>query len=338
VRWIPAEIPASPLDFLDGIFTLCGNGSPKSQTGMAMHLYRANQSMQRRAFANADGEMLIVPQEGALHIVTELGKLHVAPGELALIPRGLKIRVELRGPSSRGYVCENFGLPFVLPELGLIGSHGLANAIDFQTATAAYEDEDVAVQLVHKFAGSLWRTELDHSPFDVVAWRGNWAPSKYDMSRFAVMGAGIVDHPDPSIFCALTSPSSDVAGGNVDFMILPPRWIVAEKTFRPPGYHRNAVAELLALIKGSSESRAGDFAPGSISLHNHWTAHGPDAKTFEAARNAVLKPQKIEDTLVAMWETRYPLGLTQGAAAAPFRQPTPARGWAGFKKHFPNVD
>jgi len=338
LRWGPADIPANRVDFIDGMLTICGNGSPKTQTGLSIHLYRANDSMRARAFANADGEMLIVPQEGALHVVSEMGKLNVAPGELVLIPKGMKIRVELTGPSSRGFVCENYGLPFVLPELGVIGSHGLANAIDFQAPVAAFEDNESPVQLVHKFAGNLWSTELDHSPFDVVAWRGNWAPAKYDMRQFAVMGATIVDHPDPSIYCALTSPSSDVAGGNVDFMILPPRWLVAENTFRPPGYHRNSVAEILALIEGSSESRAGPFPPGSLSLHNHWTAHGPDVKTYEAARHAVLQPQKIEDTLIVMWETRYPLEITLGAMEVPFRQAEPSQGWAGFKKRFPNFE
>ena len=338
LRWGPADMPDEPTDFIDGMLTMCGNGSPKMQVGLALHLYRANTPMRARAFANADGEMLIVPQQGAIHLVTELGRLDVAPGELALIPKGMKIRVELPAGSSRGFVCENFGLPFVLPELGVIGSHGLANAIDFETPVAAFEEDDTTVQLVHKFAGNLWATELDHSPFDVVAWRGNWAPAKYDMRRFAVMGAAIVDHPDPSIFCALTSPSSDVAGGNVDFMILPPRWVVAEHTFRPPGYHRNSVAEILALIEGSSESRAGKFPPGSLSLHNHWTAHGPDVATFEAARKAVLQPQKIEDTLIAMWETRYPLEIAQAAMDAPFRQKTAAQGWAGFVKRFPNFE
>jgi homogentisate 1,2-dioxygenase len=250
----------------------------------------------------------------------------------------MKIRVELPGASSRGFVCENFGLPFVLPELGVIGSHGLANAIDFHAPMAAFEDDDSPVQLVHKFAGKLWSTELDHSPFDVVAWRGNWTPAKYDMRRFAAMGAAIVDHPDPSIYCALTSPSSDVAGGNADFMILPPRWLVAENTFRPPGYHRNSVAEILALIQGSNESRAGPFPPGSLSLHNHWTAHGPDVKTFEAARNAVLQPQKIDETLIVMWESRYPLEIAPAAMEVSFRQKAPAQGWAGFKKRFPGSE
>ena len=338
LRWGPAEIPSVPTDFLDSLLTVCGNGSPKSQNGMALHIYNASVSMKGRAFANADGEMLIVPQQGSILVVTEMGRLDVAPGEFLLIPKGMKIRVELPGAASRGLVCENYGLPFVLPELGLIGSHGLANAIDFQAPVAAFEDDDGPVQLVQKFAGNLWATELDHSPFDVVAWRGNWAPAKYDMQRFGVMGAAGVDHPDPSIFCALTSPSNHIAGGNVDVMVLPPRWVVAEHTFRPPGYHRNSVAEIMTLIQGTSESRASAFPPGSLSVHNPWTPHGPDSKTFEAARVAPLQPMKIDGALMFMLETRYPLELTPLAMAAPFRQSKPSQGWGGFQKRFPNND
>lgn len=338
LRWGPAAIGEAPRDFVDGLFTVCGTGSPATQAGLAIHLYRANRSMDRRAFANADGELILLPQQGAIRLVTEAGLLDVAPGELVLIPKGMKFRVDLTGGPARGFVCENFGLPFVLPELGLIGSHGLANAVDFQVPVAAYEDDDQPVQLVHKFAGTLWATQLDHSPFDVVAWRGNWAPAKFDMRRFAVMGTVATDHPDPSIYCALTSPSSEVAGGNADLLILPPRWIVAEHTFRPPGYHRNSVAEFLALVDGANESRASSFPPGSMSLHNNWTAHGPDVATFEAARAAALEPQKIEDALIFMIETRFPLDLSQKAMDADFRTADSPQAWAGFQKRFPNPE
>lgn len=335
LRWGPAAIPKRDADFLDGLFTYCANGSPRLQHGAAFHLYRANRAMTGRAFSNGDAEMLILPQEGGLRLVTEAGVMTLDPGEVAIVPRGMKLRVDLAGPYARGFVCENFGLPFVLPELGLIGSHGLANAIDFQSPTAAFEDSDAPVELVHKLGGQLWATEIDHSPFDVVAWRGNWAPVKYDMRRFMVMGTVGVDHPDPSIYCALTSPSHHVAGGNVDFMILPPRWIVAEQTFRPPGYHRNSVAEILGLIEGSNESRAGGFPPGSISLHNPWTSHGPDVGTFERARVAPLSPQKIEETLIFMLESRYPFELAGQALEADFRLLDCEKAWAGFTKRFP---
>lgn len=338
LRWGPPPVSDAPADFLDGLITYCANGSARLQQGMAFHAFRANRSMADRAFSNADAEMLILPQQGDLRVVTECGRIDVGPGELLLIPRGMKIRVELAGASARGFVCENYGLPFILPELGLIGSHGLANAIDFQSPVAAYEERNASIELVHKLGGQLWVTDLEHTPFDVVAWRGNWAPVKYDMRRFAVMGTLSVDHPDPSIYCALTSPSHEVSGGNVDFMILPPRWIVAENTFRPPGYHRNSVAEILGLIEGSNESRAGGFPPGAVSLHNPWTAHGPDVGTFEAARSAALSPQKIEETLIFMLESRYPFEVAQQAMDADFRLPDCEGAWDGFIKRFPRQE
>ncbi|MBP8232147.1 MAG: homogentisate 1,2-dioxygenase [Rhizorhabdus sp.] len=336
LRWGPASLASASGDFFDGLFTFCANGSPRAQQGMAFHLYRAGRSMEQRVFSNADAEMLILPQEGAICLVTEAGIIDLAPGEVGIVPRGMKLRVDLPGGPARGFVCENFGLPFVLPDLGLIGSHGLANAVDFQVPVAAYEESDSPVELIHKLCGTFWTAELDHSPFDVVAWRGNWAPVKYDMMRFMVMGTVGVDHPDPSIYCALTSPSHQVTGGNVDFMIIPPRWLVAEHTFRPPGYHRNSLAEILGLIEGSNESRAGGFPPGSISLHNPWTAHGPDVDTLEGARVAPLAPQKIEEALIFMLETRYPLDVAAQAMDADFRIANCEKAWGGFTKRFPD--
>jgi homogentisate 1,2-dioxygenase len=338
LRWSPLTLPTTPCDFIDGLVTLCGNGSPKMQTGMAVHLYGANKSMENRVFSNADGELLILPQDGSLRVVTELGILNVKPGELLLLPRGIKFRVDLVDGAASGFVCENYGHPFVLPDLGLIGSHGLANAIDFCAPVAAFEQRSSPYQLVHKFAGNLWACHQLHSPFDVVAWRGNWAPCKYDMTRFVAMGSASADHPDPSIFCALTSPSSNVVGANVDLMILPPRWIVSENTFRPPGFHRSSVAEFLALICGSHESRASRFPPGSMTVHNNWTAHGPDVKTFEGARNTPLSPVKVSDSLVFMLETRFPLELTAAAMQSKDRQRDCAASWDGFRVRFPNND
>jgi homogentisate 1,2-dioxygenase len=335
LRWGPFEQVDLPKDFIEGLTTVCGNGSPQSQTGMAVHVYCANLSMTARAFSSADGEMLIIPQKGALRITTELGVIAAAPGEFVLLPKGLKFRVDLPDGTARGFVCENFGRPFVLPELGLMGSHGNANAIDFQVPVAAFEDGDRPTQIIHKYCGALWSAHLPHSPFDVVAWRGNYYPCKYDMRCFNTMGSLSWDHPDPAIFCALTSPSDEVMGANVDLLILPPRWVVADHSFRPPGFHRSAAAEFLGLIEGSHESRASGFPPGSMSLHNNWTAHGPDVGTVEAAQAADLKPQKIEDTLVFMLETRFPFQHSAAAMRAPNRQLDCAQGWAGFQRRLP---
>jgi homogentisate 1,2-dioxygenase len=334
MRWRAFDCPADPTTFVEGLFTLCGNGDVKAQAGIAIHAYTCNRSMQSQAFSNADGEMLIVPQLGGLRLVTELGILECISGEFAVIPRGIKFRVELRDEEARGYVCENYGLPFRLPELGLIGSVGLANAYDFRIPTAAYEDIEASTEWLHKFGGNLWRSALAHSPFDVVAWRGNNVPYKYDMRRFMAMGTVAVDHPDPSIYCALTSPSDPVGGGNADLMILPERWLVAEHTFRPPGFHRNSVAEFLSIVSGKHDGKSASFAPGGASLHNNWAPHGPDAATVERGRTAELAPQKLQDTLVFMIESRYPLQLTAAALDAPERQLDYTDGWKGFIKRF----
>jgi homogentisate 1,2-dioxygenase len=334
LRWRAFQIAAEPMDFLQGLLTICGNGNVNSQAGAAIHAYTCNRSMIRQAFSNADGEMLLVPQTGGLRLVTELGIIECAPGEFAVVPRGVKFRVELLDSEARGYVCENYGLPFRLPELGLIGSIGLANAYDFRVPVAAYEDSETPTEWIHKFGGNVWRAELGHSPFDVVAWRGNNAPYKFDMRRFVAMGTVTVDHPDPSIYCALTSPSDSVAGGNADFMILPERWLVAEHTFRPPGFHRNSVAEFLSIVTGKHDSKSDEFAAGGASLHNNWSPHGPDMVTLQRGRLADLAPQKLEGSIVFMIESRYPLHVTAAAFEAPERQLNYTDGWKGFRNQF----
>jgi homogentisate 1,2-dioxygenase len=235
LRWDPLPDPDRGTDFIDGLVTMAGNGDPSSLEGVAAHVYRANRDMQDRFFFNADGELLIIPQQGRLDIATEMGRIDLEPGEVALIPRGVRFRVMLPDGAARGYVAENYGALFRLPELGPIGSNGLANARDFLTPAAAFEDRDGRFELVQKYLGSLWVTELDHSPLDVVAWHGNLAPCKYDLRLFNAIGTISYDHPDPSIFTVLTSPSDVPGRANADFVIFPPRWMVAEDTFRPPG-------------------------------------------------------------------------------------------------------
>jgi homogentisate 1,2-dioxygenase len=335
LRWspFPQEEAGSP-DFLQGTLTVCGNGSPETLTGMALHIYRATASMQRRAFGNSDAEMLVLPQTGGLRIVTELGVVEATPGDFVLIPKGMRIRVELLDPFCRGFVCENYGHPMVLPDLGLIGSRGLANAHDFMAPVAAFEDDPDEYELVQKFGGRFWRAQLSSNPFDVVAWRGSWAPVKFDMRNFMALGTVTYDHADPSIFCALSSPSGGINGGNVDFMVIPPRWSVAEHTFRPPGFHRNTVAEILGLITGAHESRASGFPAGSFSVHNNWTPHGPDIATYAAAREQELKPAKIEGSIVFMLETCYPLRVSAEAWDHAARQPDCEASWRGFETMF----
>jgi homogentisate 1,2-dioxygenase len=332
LRWNPLPPPAKPADFVDGLATLAGSGDPASQAGIAVHLYRANRSMTERVFWNADGELMFVPQEGALQLFTELGRLDVAPGEIAVVPRGVKFKVEISDEKAvRGYVCENYGPAFRLPELGPLGSQGLAQPRDFLSPVAAFEDTGKC-QVVAKYLGKLWTSTFAHSPLDVVAWHGTYAPYKYDLAKFMVINTVSHDHPDPSIFTVLTSPSGQTGVANCDFVIFPPRWLVAEGTFRPPWFHRNVMSELMGLIHGVYDAKAEGFLPGGVSIHNCMTAHGPDLATFEKASAAELKPHKIENALAFMWESRYVFRPTKWALGLKELQKDYDRVWDGFRK------
>ena len=329
LRWDPpGDLPAD-VDFVDGMVTMLANRDPSDLEGVAVHLYRATRSMVRRVFVDADGELLIIPQSGTLLIATEFGRLHVPPGTVALIPRGVKFRVEVDG-EARGYVAENHGLPFRLPDLGPIGSNGLANPRDFETPVAWFEDRDEETEIVQKYLGSLWRTTLDHSPLDVVAWHGNYAPCRYDLSHFNTIGSISFDHPDPSIFTVLTSPSDVHGRANADFVIFPPRWMVAEDTFRPPWFHRNVMSEAMGLIHGAYDAKADGFAPGGLSLHNLMSGHGPDVESWRKASDAALQPAKIDNTLAFMVETCWPYRPTKFALDR--SQHDYDLAWTGFPK------
>ncbi|MER6048178.1 homogentisate 1,2-dioxygenase [Streptomyces sp. NPDC001793] len=334
LRWDPLPEPTDPTDFVDGLWTLGGNGDATQRTGMAVHLYHANTSMERRVFGDSDGELLIVPERGGLLLRTEFGLLRAEPGHVALIPRGVRFRVELLDATARGYVCENYGRPFELPDLGPIGANGLANARDFLAPTAAYEDVEEPVEVVNKFCGHLWTATYDHSPLDVVAWHGNHVPYVYDLRRFNVIGTISYDHPDPSIFTVLTSPSDTPGLAGVDFVVFAPRWLVGEDTFRPPYFHRNVMSEYMGLIEGAYDAKAQGFVPGGGSLHNMMSAHGPDRETFERASAAELAPQKIDDGLAFMFETRWPLTLTEQARDADHLQRGYDGVWQGLQRHF----
>jgi len=329
LRWDPPQLPEGK-DFVDGLATMLHARQPENLEGCAVHVYRATKSMDDRVLVNADGELVIIPQQGGLELQTELGRLAVAPGSIGVIPRGLKFRAQLLDGEARGYVAENYGLPFRLPELGPIGSNGLANPRDFETPVAWFEDKGEPTELIQKSLGHLWTTTLDHSPLDVVAWHGNYAPYRYDLSRFNVIGTVSFDHPDPSIFTVLTSPSNVPGRANADFVIFPPRWMVAEDTFRPPWFHRNVMSEAMGLIHGAYDAKAEGFAPGGLSLHNLMSGHGPDVESWRKASEAELKPVKVEGTLAFMVETCWPYGPTPWAFER--AQPDYDQAWAGFRK------
>jgi homogentisate 1,2-dioxygenase len=334
-RWDPLPIPDEPRTLIDGIVTITTAGDVATQNGMASHVYLITRSMVDECFYNADGEMLFVPEQGELRFRTEFGVIDVEPGEIAVLPRGVKFRVELPGGPARGYVCENYGGSFTLPERGPIGANCLANPRDFLTPVAAYEErDDVLFQLYVKWGGAMWRTELDHSPLDVVAWHGNYAPYKYDLRRFSPVGPVLFDHADPSIFTVLTSASETPGTANVDFVIFPDRWLVAEDTFRPPWYHMNVMSEFMGLIYGAYDAKPHGFVPGGFSLHNSMTPHGPDTEAFTGASSADLKPQRLAGTMAFMFETRYAQRVSAHAAGLPELQDDYADCWRDLPKLF----
>ena len=333
-RWDPVEIPDEPTHFVDGVRTITTCGDAVGQSGMASHLYLANQSMEDHYFLNADGELLFVPEQGDIRLVTEFGILEVEPGEIAVIPRGITFRVELIDGPIRGYLCENYGGALTLPERGPIGANCLANARDFKTPVAHFEDREVQSTLFVKWGGQHHTTTIGHSPLDVVAWHGNYVPYKYDLRDFSPVGAILSDHPDPSIFTVLTSPSATEGTANIDFVIFPERWMVAEDTFRPPWYHRNIMSEFMGLIYGQYDAKEEGFRPGGMSLHNTMLPHGPDTDAFEKASSADLKPHKLEGTMAFMFETRAPQYVTDYAANLDTLQEDYIDCWKGLKKRF----
>jgi len=333
LRWSPLDIPAEPTDFIDGWVAMAANSAAQKPAGISIYNYRANRSMER-VFFNADGELLLVPEQGRLRLVTELGVLDVEPLEIAVLPRGLKFRVELLDSQARGYIAENHGAPLRIPDLGPLGSNGLANPRDFLAPVAHYEEQQGPVPLVQKFLGELWGCELQHAPLDVVAWHGNNVPYKYDLRRFNTIGTVSFDHPDPSIFTVLTSPTSVPGMANIDFVIFPPRWMVAENTFRPPWFHRNLMNEFMGLIKGEYDAKAEGFLPGGASLHSCMSAHGPDAETCARAIAADLAPSKIDNTMAFMFETSQVLRPTRHALECPQLQADYDTCWATLPSTF----
>ncbi len=334
LRWNPFPIPEEPTDFIAGLNSVAGNGDLFSQAGIAVHIFSANRDMTDRFFQNSDGEMLIVAEMNRVRFLTEMGIVEIGPGDIAVIPRGVKFRVEFPDGVGRGYICENFGAHFRIPDLGPIGANGLANPRDFETPVAWFEDREGDFELVNKFGGNLWSAKMGHSPLDVVGWHGNYAPYRYDLRRFNTIGSISFDHPDPSIFTVMTSPSGEAGVANCDFVIFPERWLVMEDTFRPPWYHRNFMSEYMGLVYGQYDAKEEGFVPGGGSLHNQMTAHGPDEDAFEKASNSDLAPQKLGGTMAFMFESRYIIRPTKFAMESGTLQKDYFECWQGLKKQF----
>jgi len=334
LRWDPMCMPTEPTTVTESLLTIATNGDADRHLGMAVHLYAANASMERQYFSTTDGELLIIPESGALRIATECGRLIVSPGEIGVIPAGMRFKIEITASHVRGYICENYGEPLRLPERGVIGANGLANERDFAYPVAAYEDIEASCELTTKYSGELFTVTLTHSPLDVVAWTGNSAPYKYDLARFNTINTVSFDHPDPSIFTVLTSPGLGPGIANLDFVIFPPRWMVAEHTFRPPYFHRNTMSEVMGLIRGVYDAREAGFVPGGLSLHNGMTPHGPQASVADKASKVDLVPIKMADTMAFMLESPYRLRPTQAAMTEPGPQSDYTASWQTIPRRF----
>lgn len=341
LRWRPFAIPSDSVDFVRGLTTVCGAGSAGKKDGFAIHVYTASISMDNCCLANADGDMLIVPQQGTLRVTTEFGLLDVAPGEICVVQRGMRFSVGLQDTNAaRGYVLEVFSGHFQLPDLGPIGSNGLADARHFQTPVAWFEDRSCHYLVMQKYEGELFSAAQSFSPFNVVAWHGNYTPYKYDLSKFCPMNSVAFDHPDPSIFTVLTCPSAIPGTAVADFVIFPPRWTVAQHTFRPPYYHRNFMSEFMGLIRGTYEAKQEGFLPGGASLHLCMTPHGPDTSTYELAiQQANEEPRQLQaDTLAFMFETNYMPRVTAAALGSPHVDRSYYKCWEGLRSHFTGKD
>ena len=332
-RWNPISSDAKT-NFINGMRTMTTAGDVNTQVGIAAHIYVATENMENEYFYSADSELLIVPQEGQLRFFTEMGIIDLEPQEIAIIPRGLLFKVEILNGPARGFVCENYGAKFDLPNRGPIGANCLANPRDFKTPIAAFEDKSITSTVTIKWCGQFHTTEIDHSPLDIVAWHGNYAPCKYDLRTFSPVGALLFDHPDPSIFTVLTAPSGVEGTANIDFVLFRDRWSVAENTFRPPWYHKNIMSELMGNIHGIYDAKPEGFAPGGMSLHNMMLPHGPDMDAFEKATNSELIPQKMQNTMSFMFETRFPQHLTSFAAKEAPIQDDYIDCWSSLKKNF----
>jgi homogentisate 1,2-dioxygenase len=333
-RWDPLPAPQATCDFINGIRTMTSTGDARQHLGMAASLYAFSESMTDKVLLNADAEMLIVPEQGTLDIFTEMGRMIVPSGYIAILPRGMMAKIRTDATLARGYICENYGAKFTLPDRGPIGANCLANPRDFKTPVAAFEDDDSPHQLVIKWCGGFHTTTLDHSPLDVVAWHGNYTPYCYDLATFSPVGAISFDHPDPSIFTVLTAPSETAGTANIDFVIFPERWLVAENTFRPPWYHRNIMSEFMGLITGQYDAKEEGFVPGGASLHNMMLPHGPDLDAFGKASTANLKPVKLTNTMAFMFETRFPQQVSKFAAKTDQLQDSYVECWSGLQKQF----
>ena len=335
LRFAPQAWPETDVDFIGGLVTFAGAGDPCAKTGFAIHQYAASVDMVRRAAANLDGDLLVVPQEGALRVQTELGWLLVSPGEILILPRGIRFRVELPDGRARGFVGELFNGHYRLPERGLVGANGLADERHFRAPVASFEDLEAPYEIVHKQGGDLWRTTVNASPFDVVAWHGRYAPFKFDLMDFNAYWGANWDHSDPSILTVLTSPHDDHGRNAVDFAVFRGRWDATQDTFRPPYMHRNSAVEFNAVIK--SPRTKGAYRPGAVTYTPYLMPHGVSVSGYEAAvgqsdEHANEPRRSSDDELWIQFESTYLLRVMPWILDSPQRDRAYTGQFEGFRK------
>lgn len=347
--WGGFPAPAAGSHWANGQQLLGRNGDPQAKEGMALWVFSVTASMPpRQAFASLDGEALVIPQSGALDIQTELGRLVVRQNEIAVIPRNVRYRVCLpEGKPCRGYVCELYQGHFRLPDLGVIGSTGLANVRDFQVPKAFVDAtvhshlgttqapgpgaptgvDDGEWSIVARLVGNLWHCTQAHTPFDVVGWHGTCYPFKYDLARFCALGNLVFDEHDPSLFVVLTARhhGAEPTTAVVDFAVIPPRWMAARDTNWLPYFHRNTMQEffgpIVALQDGAHPLNAtgetNRFAPFGAGLNGCMSTHGPSERDFQAARaRDTTTPAFVggdEGVTIFLVETERPLLLSDWA-------------------------
>lgn len=348
VSWDNVPVP-EVAHWINGQQFMGRNGEPQKKEGIAIWLFNVTQDMPaRHAFSSLDGELLVVPQSGAIDITTEMGRMVVRQNEIAVIPRNLRHRVTLiDGKPCRGYVCELYQGHFQLPNLGIIGSTGLANVRDFEIPTAYFEGQVVdgkAVAatsegewtIVSRLDTRRWHCTQSRTPFDVAGWHGTSYPYKYDLAKFCVMGNLLFDEHDPCLFTVLSAPNHGASPGTavVDFAVIPPRYMSAEDTMWLPYFHRNTMQEFYAPIvydqdpqhPFNRQSRKGGnrFKPFAAGLHGAMSTHGPGEAEFQMMRRIdTLTPTKIgtEGVLVFLFETERPVVLSDWAYAHAVKNP-----------------
>jgi len=335
--WAPLPLPTVATDFVDGLATLGGAGSARLRRGYAVHVYAANRGMEDRCFGNADGDLLILPEQGALTLLTELGPLEVAPGQVALVPRGIRFSVLVSVGGARGYVAESFGRPFGLPDRGPVGANGLADARHFRAPSAWHEDRvSLGYRVTAKLAGRLFESTQDHSPFDVAAWQGNHVPTVYDLDAFSPVGNARFDHGDPSIHTVLSAPMDEQGAHTLDLVAFVARWDVTEHTFRPPYFHRNVTTELNGIVRDAVVPGS-PFVPGCFFLTPSLVPHGVVAASVERhlAEAAAESPRRSsESSLWFQFETALPFVPTPWARDAAHRIADWPLVWGAYRKHF----